>query len=261
MTPDNLPVHGLPPFRPRPHLQSADPSVLLSAAAHLQVCFTQLLAADKLFAEYVGNMKALGLQAVVFGGWARDRLIELIHQYPCPSKDIDMVALGEASIANALPPTATRNLFGGVGIAASTVHFDGWDLPDTFLIKRLHLPISFEQLPLTADYNVNAVVFIPAELTGHAQVFDAGAISALNLQVLDFCADDVAFPVIHAARSVILASRLRLSHSETVRDFIRSVCDTSDVRLQVAAGIRQYCPPEHKAAAISLFRSVVEHNG
>ena len=232
--------------------------LLASATQHVQRCFDDLLSSDERLSNYVFEMQTLGLQAVVFGGWARDRLLELIRKRTYQSRDIDLVAHGSVSVEQALPNCAVRNPFGGFGIEASTIHFDAWDLPNTFLLRRHQLPVTFEQLPFTADYNVNAIVFMPAQFFRYASLVDAGAISSLRTGVLDFLADEVAQPLVQAARCVILAVRLQCVISDTVRDFLRAVCCTRERRQAVIEGIHNYCMADLTAAAIYLFESVIE---
>ncbi len=127
-------------------------------------------------------MQSLGLEAVVFGGRTRDRLAEHIHYRHFRSRDIDLVTHGSVLVEQALPSSAIRNPFGGFGIEVSTIHLDSWDLSNTFLIKRHQLPVTFELLPLTADYNVNAALFKPMQFFKYASLLDSGAVSSLQTQ-------------------------------------------------------------------------------
>lgn len=253
-------VYRLPTGRDL-HLDSCDNErFLTSAAQYLQECFDDLLCKDELLSIYIHQMQTLGLEVVVFGGWARDRLAERIHHRHYRSRDIDLVTHGPVSVEQALPSSAVRNPFGGFGIEVSSIHLDSWDLPNTFLIKRHRLPVTFEQLPFTADYNVNAVVFRPKQFFQHASLLDSGAVSSLHTRVLDFVADEVAQPLFQAARAIILAVRLQCVLSDTVRDFLLSVCNTNERRQVVIDGIRTYCILDFMDSAISLFESVMEDN-
>ena len=235
-----------------------DERFLISAAQYLQECFDDLLCKDELLSNYIHQMQSLGLEAVIFGGWARDRLAELINNRHHSSRDIDLVTHGSVSVEEALPSSAIRNPFGGFGTEASSIHLDSWDLPKTFLIRRHRLPVTFEQLPLTADYNVNAVVFKPMQFFHHASLLDSRAVSSLQTRVLDFVADEVAQPLFQAARAIILAVRLQCVLSDTVRDFLLSVCNTNERRQVVVDGIRTYCILDLTDSAITLFESVME---
>lgn len=249
-------VYRLPTDRPAPYWGSVDDASLTIASQHLQKCFDDLLTQDKKLAEYSYRMKLLDLEVVIFGGWIRDRLIELFHGRPSPSRDIDLVTHGAISVKKALAEPITRNPFGGFGVEASQLHLDAWDLPNTFLIKRHKLPISFDQLPFTADYNINAVVFKPAQFFETSSLIDAGAIYSIQNGVLDFAADEVAQPLVQAARSIILATRLKLIISETIQAFLKAVCSTKTRHQTVINGIRNYCPAELEDKAVLLFTSI-----
>lgn len=254
----NLMVYRLPAERPAPKWESANAGDLSLISIHLQRCFDILISNDPRLAEYLFRMRKRDLKVVVFGGWARDRIVELLHGFRCPSRDIDLVAHGDNSVAKALPESAARNPFGGFGVEGDIFHLDAWDLRDTFLIKRLNLPVSFEQLPYTADYNVNAIVFEPVQFFEKAAVLDAGAVRALRAGTLDFAANEVAQPIIQAARSMILAARLQMTVSETIQAFLRDVCITKNYCRQVLDGINTYCPPEWKSVANSCFMAILK---
>lgn len=204
-------------------------------------------------------MRRLGLKVVVFGGWARDRVFELKRGRSYASKDLDLVSDGPVSVSHALPSVASMNSFGGFGVQGSLIHVDAWDLRETFLIKRHRLRVSFEQLPYTADFNVNAVVFKPTQFFGQEELLDAGALCSIEKGVLDFAASEVAQPLFQAARSVILAARLQLALSGTVHAFLRTVCGDEHARRQVQKGIRDYCPTDHIDTAMSHFASVLDN--
>jgi hypothetical protein len=250
-------VYRLPVDRPPPAMEPAIARLTDSAAVYLQQAFDALLAADERLAVWIRRMQQLRLQAVVFGGWARDRLVETMSNRECLSADIDFVSHGDRSVAAVLPDDAVVNPFGGFGVQGTCIHIDAWNLQDTFLIRRHGLPISFDQLPLTADYTVNAVIFKPSQFFRHSNVVDRGAVTAIQTGILEFAADDVAQPRVQAARAVILAARLQFVLSPTVRSFIRAICDSHDVREAVTIGIRTYCPARWRDVATSLLNNII----
>ncbi|HCG0885753.1 hypothetical protein SOJ65_24530 [Pseudomonas aeruginosa] len=251
-------VYRLPIDRSRPLLKSATASVIRSAQVYLQQSFDTLLAADQRLAAWVRKMQELELQAVVFGGWARDRVVEMICDRDCPSRDIDFVAHGSLSVAEILPKDAVLNPFGGFGAQATCMHVDAWNLKDTFLIRRNGLPATFEALPLTADYTVNALVFKPAQFFQQSELIDCGAVNAIQTSVLEFAADEVAQPRVQAARAIILAARLQLDLSPTVRSFVKWVCECQDAREAVTHGIRTYCPALWMRTAMLLLATTMK---
>lgn len=252
----SIEVYRLPPDRNRPSLEPATQLFTKSAQEYLQRSLDALLADDNQLAAWLLQMQALNLKAVVFGGWARDRMIELSYGESTPSQDIDFVADGYVSVVKSLPKDAVINPFGGFGVQAKTIHLDAWNLADTYLIRRNKLPVTFDQLPLTADYTANAIAFKPAQFFGHPSIIEFGAINAIRARQLEFAADEVAQPLIQAARAIILAVRLKLTPSSTVRSFVRVVVKSQDSQEIVRAGICTYCPALLVPAALQLLSDI-----
>jgi hypothetical protein len=249
-------VHRLPTDRSRPKLATSKALVFDTAPDHLQKSFDALLLADRDLAKWVREMQKLKLEAVVFGGWARDRLIEIIRNQDSSSRDIDFVVNGKVSVMTILPKAAIVNPFGGFGVQATSIHVDMWNLKETFLIRRNRLPVTFEQLPLTADYTVNAIVFKPAQFFQTPQIIDSGAMTAILAKELEFAADDVAQPRVQAARAIILAVRLNFQLSSTVRSFVREIVGNPEARDTVVKGIHSYCPAPHLPNALQLLSNI-----
>ena len=254
----SIEVHRLPIGRVRPFMESADASVIKQAKKYLQQAFDDLLAEDDGLARIVHQMKRLELQAVVFGGWARDRLMEMLFSREFPSRDIDLVAHGKMSVARALPDNSVLNHFGGFGLRTSRMHVDAWNLQDTFLIQRHRMSISFDVLPLTADYTANSVVFKPSQFFMDPQIVDRGAVNAMMSGTLEFAADEVAQPLVQAARAVILAVRLGFEPSSMVRSFVTAVCSTKESQEAVAKGIRDFCPEPWADSASLLLKNIIK---
>ncbi len=250
-------VHQLPIDRKKPNREPLLASTKPAAREFVQAAFDSLLASDAGLATLVAAMRKKGLQAVVFGGWARDRLAEYLSGRQHTSRDIDLVSYGGHPVADVFPPGASRNPFGGVGFDSSRIHVDAWNLSETFLFQRHALPVKFSELPATADYNVNAIIFQPAQFFRQTGLLDCGAGEALHKQELDFMADEVAQPCVQAARAVILSIRLGLCLSDTVRQFVRDTCRTHDAVEAVHGGIAAYCPAEHRSQALARLRELI----
>jgi hypothetical protein len=250
-------VYQLPVDRTKPKRSPCAASTTPEARDFIQAEFDLLMASDAGLSALVVSMQQKGLKAVVFGGWARDRLAEHLLGCRRASRDIDFVSHGDCSVAEVFPSNASRNPFGGVGIDSSGIHVDAWNLSETFLFQRHALPIKFSELPGTADYNVNAIVFEPEQFFRRPTLLDRGAGEALQAGELDFMADEVAQPLVQAARSVILAARLELRLSNTVRGFVRNVCGTPVAVEAVQDGIAAYCPEQQRSQAITLLEDVL----
>jgi hypothetical protein len=223
------------------------------ANSNLQLQFTALLERDSVLANVCHELRARGATVAIFGGWVRDRIAELIHDRPFESRDIDLVVNGVDDLSLILGRSAIRNVFGGYGLATDTTHLDIWQLRNTYLISKRKLPIEFETLPETADFEFNAVVFLPQEFFGKPKVFGRGAFDAIYDEVVSFQADELALPVVQVARAAIHAAKLGFAIDSEVAAFIRSICKDPETLSTVIDGIAKYSPPEFSARAISTL--------
>ncbi|MGK5068324.1 patatin-like phospholipase family protein [Janthinobacterium sp. RT4P48] len=246
----------LPSERQRPSAISLDKSTLDAAAQAMQKAFNELLLQDPTLFEILTKISAANEKMVVFGGWARDRLLEFLHGKEVSSRDIDFVVDSERHVAEFFPKDALANPFGGVGIRGRLMPLEAWNLHNTFLFKRQNRHATFDALPTTADYGVNALVFFPSQCHGMPSIMDLGAGIALKSSILDFMADEVAQPKIQAARAVILATKLDLILSETVCDFIQDVCENNATAKEVQAAIHVYCPVELRTSTLQLLARI-----
>ncbi|MDP1980689.1 hypothetical protein [Undibacterium sp.] len=207
----------------------------------MQERFNALIYSDQLFSVHIEAMCEKKINAVVFGGWARDRINELVNSANSISNDIDMVASGEHSVVDVLGEDAIPTVFGGCGRRESTIYFDAWDLPNTYHIKRHSLDLKFETLPLTADYTFNSVIFKPAQFFGKPSIFEIGAYSAIQDKIVEFQANEVILPTIQASRAINLSVKLNFELSHTVKSFIREVCENKISLDEVLLGLERYC--------------------
>lgn len=246
----------LPPDRKRPCIEPLDASTLDTAAQAMQQAFDELLSQDPVFSEILKKINLANVKMVVFGGWARDRLLEVLESRKTSSRDIDFVVDSASPITEFFPEGALENQFGGVGIPGKVTSLEAWNLHNTFLFKQHNQHASFTALPATADYDVNALLFFPSQCHGQPSILDAGAGNALKSGCLDFMADEVAQPKIQAARAVIFATKLKLKLSEAVCDFVQDVCEDSKTAKEVQTAIDTYCPSEFRPHALQLLAKI-----
>ncbi|AYQ26572.1 MULTISPECIES: patatin-like phospholipase family protein [unclassified Polaromonas] len=252
----NIETVQLPPERARLAYVSLDTEDLKRATSAMQTAFDELLQEDARLAEIFSKIGEAKAKVAIFGGWARDRLFEVLHGQTAPSRDIDFVVDSPQPIADFFPSDAKTNPFGGVGIRGARVPIEAWSLKETFLFRLRDEEATFEALPATADYDVNAILFFPAQCNGHASVVDAGAGQALKQRQIDFMADVVAQPKIQAARAVILATRLALQPSEAVCDFVQDICEKRETAREVEGALDLYCPDSLKERARGLLERI-----
>ncbi|SAK40888.1 patatin [Caballeronia fortuita] len=222
----------------------------------MQQAFDVLLSQDTTLCEILNKISSAGVRMGVFGGWARDRLIEVPRGTKVSSRDIDFVVDSERPIAEFFPAGYRENPFGGVGIIGKVMPLEAWNLHNTFLFKLRKEQASFAALPATADYDVNAILFFPSQCNEKSSLLDVGAGNALKSGRLDFMADEVAQPKIQAARAVILATKLELQPSEAVCDFVQDVCEEGDAAKEVQTAVDTYCPPELRSRAQRLLSDI-----
>jgi predicted acylesterase/phospholipase RssA len=246
----------LPPDRQRPSLEPLDAHTLDIAAQAMQQAFDALLSQDTTLSEILNRISSADVKMAVFGGWARDRLIEVLQGRKVFSRDIDFVVDSARPIAEFFPKGAPENPFGGVGVTGKVMPLEAWNLHNTFLFKRRKQQATFAALPATADYDVNAILFFPSQCNGKPSLLDVGAGNALKSGRLDFMADEVAQPEIQAARAVILATKLELQPSEAVCDFVQDVCEEGKTAKEVQTAVDTYCPPELRARAQRLLSQI-----
>ena len=126
---------NLPPERERVIYEKLSANELSNAAELMQAAFQDLLRHDRSLAEVFEKFNAAKAKVAIFGGWARDRLIEYIHKTEMHSRDIDFVLDSDLPIEHFFPKNAKKNPFGGVGIIGTKIPFEAWNLKNTFLFK------------------------------------------------------------------------------------------------------------------------------
>lgn len=237
----NLPIKFLSASRPPRINRKVSPILMKNLVEYTQSKFNELIQADELFREHIRIMQERKLKSVVFGGWARDRIDEIINSRVNFSGDIDMVALGDSSVVDILGKKSTATVFGGAGISESTIYFDAWDLPNTFHIKKYSLSVEFETLPMTADYTFNSIIFKPAQFFERPEIYQIGAISAIEDRIVEFQSDEIILPIIQASRSVNLATKLDFEFSDTLKIFLQDICSKEKALEEVLNGVERYC--------------------
>lgn len=111
----------LPPERQRPNAESLDSCILGPAAQEIQEAFDILLSQDSALSEIPQKISSANVKMAVFGGWARDRLLEILESTEIKSRDIDFVVDTDLPIADFFPAGARVNPFGGVGISGKAM--------------------------------------------------------------------------------------------------------------------------------------------
>lgn len=246
--------------RPKPSFTSTDPLFLKKVESHVTACFNKLLKEDLFIADVFNDLFKEGFEGVIFGGWVRDRIIELITGIHVTSKDIDFVCKGRKELSKHLlrKKLVSENMFGGYFIEYPTMHIDIWELDKTYLISKYSLSKEFTSLLSTADYTINSIIYYPQQGRAKAYLLDFGCIESIKNQEIDFLADEVAFPIVQTARAAIFSAKFNLSLSQTIQVFIKKTCNDEININKVLAGIEKFCPPEHKKHAKDIIYSIIK---
>jgi hypothetical protein len=152
-----------PLTRPLHCLEKDAPHVRL-----LQQKFDELLERDPYVRGIVDKLRAANLRGAIFGGWIRDHLSrELGNPHALEPRDIDLVVcdLTSSTLRPILGSDVRETIFGGFTTKGTTTIVDVWPVAETFFIVRHHLAAQPELLPRIADFNINAAIFFPRQIS------------------------------------------------------------------------------------------------
>jgi hypothetical protein len=221
----------------------------------LQEKFDLLMREDGMLAKLILKLRDIPCSSAVFGGWVRDHVANLLTDRKARApRDIDIVVsgIGSGELRSRLGSTAIPTLFGGFTIETDSTSLDIWPLGETFLIVRHRLPVAFELLPIVADFNINAIVFKPAQIWIKPSLLDDGCIAGLRASLIDFQYDWIPFPTLQAARIVIYCAKLGLSMSDDVKTFLSNELVDQGKFASVIEGVLTFCPEDCIPNALSL---------
>ena len=216
--------------------------------------FASVLATSERLTILLAKLRAAQTRYCVFGGWLRDTVAACMYSSPMP-RDVDLVAAGidVGELIGWMPADIRPTMFGGVQSSAPPVPFDIWPLHETFLIRTLDLPISFESLLETADFSINAALYFPAQNDQPSTILDAGMLSALTRRHVAFNASVLPFPVMQCSRLAAYAAKLNLGFEAPVLAFMRRILENRANRAQVVDGLHRSQPQPILDKAIQVI--------
>jgi hypothetical protein len=188
----------------------------------VRVEFERIIASNPLFAGLIQNLSTQG-RLVIFGGFVRDRIHNVVHRDKLHSRDIDLVLCGTLKDS---PDEVSQTNFGGQRRQIDgELKVDYWELQKTYAFRRGLFEPKLENLPLTTVYTVNACFFDLSD----GRLVEHGAVRDITNRVIAFnCAGYLdAFPEYQAFRAMDLAHRLEYQLDVDVRTFVRSRMDQS----------------------------------
>jgi hypothetical protein len=217
-------------------LNRLDISIRSDSEHNVRLEFDRIVAASPQLAELVRSLSAQG-PVVIFGGFVRDRIDEVVHRDKRHSRDIDLVVCGKLGDT---PDEPLKNNFGGhrqqIG-GGLTV--DYWELERTYAFRLGLFETKLENLPLTTVFTLNACFFD----LDHGRLVEHLAVRDITQKIIAFNCDGYlsAFPHYQAFRAMDLAQRLGYRLDTRVREFVRSrISELAPEQFFVA--VRQHRP-------------------
>lgn len=227
-------------------------------ATALQLRFDHLLASSPRLHALVRSISSAGAVGVVFGGWARDLIAGRLLKREVAPADVDFVVSGvsRASLYALLPSGTRVNAFGGYVVHFDDVKVDIWCVQNTHTLLVRGMKFDVDLLPLTTVFDIEAVIFKPAQWWPEPHVLEAGVYDALARGVIGMGDGEIRFPVYQAGRALQYSSKLELSLGEDVLTLIREAI-REDGAERIAAGIRVLGhPPLMERALLHLQQAV-----
>jgi hypothetical protein len=175
----------------------------------------QFISSSTALVGLVQKLSARG-RVVVFGGFVRDRMHELIHGETVPLRDLDLVVDGRLG---AEFDSSSKNNFGGSRVVLGNgLKVDYWELRSTYAFSKGWIEPALENLPATTVYSVNACYFDLEE----QRIVESGAAADIARRTIAFnCRMYLdQFPDYQAFRGMELAHRLGYQMSAEVRSFV-----------------------------------------
>ncbi len=166
-------------------------------------------------------------EVFIAGGAIRNLIMEKIHGWSPVTADIDLFIGGINSsriIWKILSQEKiTKTALGGIRWypEITGLYFDICLLSDFIVIKGFDLKPSLDNLILSIDFNVNAVVFDVKK----GSIYERNCISSISSRVLDFNSGLVYDKLITVYRMLLFCEKLRFFLSERAFNYIKMAVD------------------------------------
>jgi hypothetical protein len=190
--------------------------------------------------EFVKMFGLSGWQSVVFGGVLRDLVLYGPAKRP---RDVDIVVDcfpdDLATWLSEFPFQRTR--FGGFRIQHRKWSFDIWSLKDTWAFKHGHMAATFENLPKTTFFNIEAIA---AQLNSpprrKRRLYSFGFTKAISSRILDINFEPNPFPQLCIIRGLLTAARHRLLVSPRLAEYMTQNADRTEIAEIVRVQFKHY---------------------
>jgi hypothetical protein len=199
-------------------------------------------------------------RAVVFGGVLRDLILYGPASAP---RDVDIVVDCESAelseCFSGFDFALTR--FGGLRVQYKKWNFDIWSLDDTWAFKVTDMPATFENLPKTTFFNVEAIA---AELNAtrgrERSLYSYGFADAIASRTLDINFERNPFPQLCIARALLMAARHSFLISARLAQYITEQASHTEINDILQAQAKHYGVPRLRARHIAEWLGHIENS-
>jgi hypothetical protein len=178
--------------------------------------------------------------AVVFGGVLRDLALYGPSERP---RDVDIVVnclSSELSTwLSSFPVQRTR--FGGFRVRVHKWNFDIWSLRETWAFAMANMEPTFENLPKTTFFNIEAIAAQLNATRGHKRaLYSFGFVEAISSKILDINFEPNPFPQLCIVRGLLTATRHDLLLSPRLAQYIATRADRREIAEIMDVQLRHY---------------------
>lgn len=192
------------------------------------------------FQEVVDIFRRKAWRAVFFGGVLRDLVLYGPSKHP---RDVDIVVeCSPEELSSALVPFPSRRTrFGGIRIAFRKWSFDIWPLSSTWAFTAGYMSATFENLPKTTFFNLEAIaVQFNTRPRTRRSLYAFGFSDAISRRVLDINFEPNPFPQLCVIRGLLIAAHHRFMLSPRLARYIVEQANRTEIEEVMRAQFSHY---------------------
>lgn len=205
-------------------------------------------------------LKEGGWNAVVFGGLLRDLVLYGPKAKP---RDVDIVVdcSPEELVSHFRNYQFEQTRFGGLRVQYQLWNFDIWSLRDTWAFKISNIPVSFENLPKTTFFNMEAVAADLGSSRGKERaVYSYGFESAVVSRILDINFEPNPFPQLCIVRALLMAAKHGFLISPRLATYITEQASHTDIDSILRAQAKHYGVPRLRVGQTIHWLNQIERH-
>jgi hypothetical protein len=193
-----------------------------------------------------------GWRTYLVGGFLRN---VVVHPHSYWPRDFDVVVEGCSSeeLSEAFMDILSgHNRFGGLtlrrrtetlgqyNVAAPELDFDIWRLEDTWALRHFELPHTIQSFVQTPFLNIDSIAISIGPGKDYLAVFEHGFFEALKKRFVEINQTDNPYPVLCAARGLVMAATLNFVVGPKLAAFVYELAMHTAIEEFVAAQIGHY---------------------